>query len=529
VIQHLERLPLEAKIGQMMVIGFDSFTASDYLKEFIVSRNLGGVILFARNIDSPEQVTQLNKEIQQHAIDSPWRYPLWICVDQEGGSVTRLNEGVCVSPGNMNLAAGSTFAQVEEICELVGRELKSLGFNMNLAPMGSLCTNRYNTILGTRTFGDQPEVVKEFVAASVRGYQKHLLAVAKGFPGHGDAQVDAHKGLSSVNHDMDRLESVELKPFLAALDAGVEAIMTTHVHFARIDPDYRSSSLSRQVIDEFLRKRLGFDRLVITDCMEMKAVTNEHQMGEAAVLAVEAGADLLLISHTPELQEIAFHALLGAVRSGRITETRIDLSLKRIDEAKRKYANKELTKPNFGLIGSPTGRKMMEEAAYRGITLLRDRNRNLPLQGKDLVVIEPRPAATNRAEDVVISPRTLANSLSKFGFNVSQKLYQLGADLSELNVPEALTADYVIFVTQDGHCRPEQIGIVHRLTDSFKNLIVIGSRTPYEIDQLNGVGTYLCAYSNQPIVWDGVCQVLMGKPAVGKLPVWVSSEYRGMS
>lgn len=517
--QQLRDLPLEAKVGQMMVVGFDSLNPSDYLKHFIVERNLGGVILFARNVDSPKQVFYLNQELQQQAARSPWDYPLWICVDQEGGSVTRLNEGVSVSPGNMNLAAGSTAHQVEEICELVGKELKLLGFNMNLAPMGSLGSNSRNLVLGVRTFGDQAEVVKDYVAASVRGFQKHIVAVVKGFPGHGDAQVDAHKGLSSVGHDRARLESVESKPFRAALEAGVEAVMTTHVHFSQIDPDYRSSSLSKQVIDEYLRRDYGYDRLVMTDCMEMKAVTSEIDMGEAAILAVEAGSDLVLISHTAALQEEAFRALLDAVQKGRISEERLNQSLLRILAAKRSYARFQIEEPDFGLIGSQANLGVMKEAAYRGVTVVRDTDRNLPLQGQRLLVIEPRPIATSQVEDILISSRTLGDYLAKLGYNVNQRLYQFDEEIT-IDL-EGCLFDQIIFVTQDSHYRPEQRRALEQLSKTNKGLIVIGSRTPYEIALLDGVGTYLCAYSSQPVVWDGVCQVLRGRPPVGRLPVRV--------
>jgi beta-N-acetylhexosaminidase len=512
-------LSLEEKVGQLMMFGFPGQQITEHIRDFISNHHLGGIIHFARNIDHPEQIQTLNHDLQTLAKNSPNGTGLFIAVDQEGGSVARLTEGVSVSPGNMALGAAGSLELAEEVGRVTGEELRILGFNINLAPCVDVNNNPANPVIGVRSFGSDPERVAQLGAASIKGLQEHVIAVAKHFPGHGDTHVDSHLGLPVIDYDWERLNAVELVPFRAAIQAGVEGMLAAHIFFPAFESNpNRPASLSYGVLTKLLREELGFHGLIMTDCMEMQAITKHFSMAEAAVLTVEAGSDLVLISHTPTLQKEAYWAVVDAVKSGRISEERIDESVTRILAAKERF---QVGTPYPGSVGTEANLKVMENAAGESITVVKDQG-NLPLDSAERVlVIETKTQAASIAEEKISGTASLGGALIEEGLAVHQ--YEVGLECTEEEIKKLVNMStnysFVIIVTQDAHRYPSQAQCVRELAEAAK-VIVVGARTPYELQSFPEVETYVAAYSNRPFVWKRVAPILTGKQrATGELPV----------
>lgn len=335
----LNDLTLEQKVGQLLMCGFHGQQADEQITRLIREYHVGGVIYFRRNVESVDQLTRLSAELQDMAAEAG-ALPLMISVDQEGGMVARIDkEGMTQVPGNMALGATGNPEYTLECAQILGRELKSIGIDMNLAPVVDVNNNPLNPVIGVRSYGEHAESVATHGVAAITGYQSQgIAATAKHFPGHGDTAVDSHLGMVTVPHDRNRLEQMELLPFRKAIEAGVDAIMTAHVMFPSIEPEPIPATLSHKVLTGLLREEMGFEGIIITDCLEMHAISKPYGVAEAAVRAVEAGADLILVSHTLQDQVAALEAIVKAVRTGRISEEVIHQAVERIMTWKKSAA-----------------------------------------------------------------------------------------------------------------------------------------------------------------------------------------------
>lgn len=326
---YVDSMSTDEKIGQLFMMHFRTDAdgnnieiMSDEIAEQISEYHLGGVILFSENIDTAEQTTQLIEDMQSAA-----DLPLFVGVDEEGGAVTRL--------GNSNMdyeatpAAGDIASNEEaaSTATTIGTALKELGFNVDFAPVADVNTNPDNTVIGDRAFSDDAEVAAERVGAFVTALQETGVAgAAKHFPGHGDTLTDSHYGTASVDHDLERMESVEFLPFESAIDVGVDMILMGHIIASNVTGDDIPASLNPVMVD-ILRDDLGYDGVIITDAMNMGAIVDYYGTGESAVMALEAGVDIVLM---PSDLEEAFTAVQEAVADGRITEDNLDDSVVRV-------------------------------------------------------------------------------------------------------------------------------------------------------------------------------------------------------
>lgn len=324
-------MSLSDKIGQMLMCGFEGTAVpDDGIRELVAKGGIGGVIYFARNVETPEQVARMTDELQQAAAEGG-KAPLWISIDKEGGMVARITEGVALMPGGMAIAAAGSVEDAYQAALISGRELSAMGINLNYAPVLDVNNNARNPVIGVRSFGESPEKVADYGAATIRGFQDAgVAATAKHFPGHGDTDVDSHLDLPTVRHDRARMDSVELVPFRRAIAEGVDAMMSAHIYFPALEQEKLPVTLSKAVLTGLLREELGFGGIIMTDCMEMNAIAEHYGTVEASVLAIEAGADIVLISHRADRQLAASEAILHAVAEGRISETRIDDSVRRL-------------------------------------------------------------------------------------------------------------------------------------------------------------------------------------------------------
>ena len=337
----LDQMSLEQKVGQLFVVRVESSAGimlgtngakgvytrlSDAMKEFLAEYPPGGYALFADNISNPQQLEALVEELK----DSVPVEPI-LCIDEEGGQVSRLGSNYSFDVeriGNM-AGIGSTgdTRKARDAGRTIGSYLKKYGFTLDLAPVSDVNSNPANVVIGNRSFGSDPYLVSDMVDAFLDGlHEEGVGGCLKHFPGHGDTKGDTHKGTVKVEKTWDELKDCELIPFEQNLDKA-DAVMAAHIMLPNVTTDGLPASLSKELITDRLRGELGFDGLVITDALAMGAVVNDYGSADAAVLAVEAGVDLLLM---PRDYETAYNAVLDAVNSGRISEERLDESVMRI-------------------------------------------------------------------------------------------------------------------------------------------------------------------------------------------------------
>jgi beta-N-acetylhexosaminidase len=306
--------------GAVLQPGFAGLTAPDWVRRRLESGELGGIALYGRNIRTPEQVAALTAQLREARPD------ILIATDEEGGDVTRLEVGRGSSyPGNLALGVVDDTALTEQVARSIGADLAAAGINLDYAPDADVNSNPDNPIIGVRSFGDDPELAARHTAAYVRGLQSAgVAACAKHFPGHGDTSIDSHLGLPRVDLSREDFEA-HLRPFRAAIEAGTRAVMTAHLLCPAYD-DALPATMSRAVITDLLRKELGYDGLIVTDGIEMGAISGTHGVAEGSVRAIAAGADAICVGGGLQDEEAFSYlrdALVWAVREGRLPEERL--------------------------------------------------------------------------------------------------------------------------------------------------------------------------------------------------------------
>ncbi len=321
------------KIGQLFMVGFLGQTVTPELASFIKEYKPGGVILFSRNLESVEQIVELTNDLQRCSPKSP----LLISIDQEGGRVSRLPKGFTIFPPCELIGKCYSSELAYAAAATVAKELRAVGINMNMSPVLDVNSNPDNPVIGDRAFGTTPEVVGEMALVTAAGLQDNrVVACGKHFPGHGDTNADSHKELPIVEASRERLEAVELPPFRRAVEAGVATMMTAHVLYKALD-DRLPATLSRAVITDLLREELRYDGVVLTDDLEMHAIVDHYGSGDAAVRALDAGCDILLICKDRDREVAAFEAVEKAVTSGDLSTERLDRSVNRVLKVKQRF------------------------------------------------------------------------------------------------------------------------------------------------------------------------------------------------
>lgn len=325
---------LRRQIGRLLIAGFDGHQVPTELRALAREFGLGGVILFARNVADPEQVAELAFEAARLVPD----LPLWVSIDQEGGRVARLKAPFTEWPPMATLGRSGDVALAERFARALAAELKAVGVTLDYAPVLDVHTNPKNPVIGDRALAAKAADVARLGAAIVRTLQAEgIAACGKHFPGHGDTSADSHLELPLVEHPPERLREVEFQPFRAAIDAQVATIMTAHVFVPALD-DQRPATLSKRVVTDILRRELGYQGVILSDDLEMKAIAKEYDVPSAAVMAVEAGCDgMLICSGDHATQAASLEALIHAVESERIRSSRVEDALTRQQRAKERF------------------------------------------------------------------------------------------------------------------------------------------------------------------------------------------------
>lgn len=328
-------MTLTEKIGQMVIVGLDSYEINDNTTAMIEKYHVGGFILFSRNVKNSDQLLSLVNSLK--ITSSKNKIPLFISIDEEGGRVSRMPGEYEKLPTNKAIGEVNDDDFSYKIGGVLAEEIKSFGFNMNFAPVLDINSNPKNPVIGDRSFGSDAELVSRLGVQTMKGIQDAgIIPVIKHFPGHGDTSVDSHLGLPIVSNDLERLKRLELVPFKDAIDNGADAVMIAHILLNKIDP-VNPASLSKIIITDILRKQLNFNGIVISDDMTMGAISKNYNIGDAAIKAVKADSDIILVCHGHDNEIEVLDALKKAVDDGVISKEKVDQSVYRILKLKQKY------------------------------------------------------------------------------------------------------------------------------------------------------------------------------------------------
>lgn len=508
---------IQDRVGQMLMGGFHGLTAPDYFLEWLHEGRLGGAILFARNVESPEQLAALTEQLHAAA-----KYPLLIGIDQEGGTVARLREGFSESPGAMALSAIAENADsvTEGVSVVLGREMAALGINWTYAPVVDVSYNAANPTVGTRSFGSDPARIAALATAATRGFQSGgVAACAKHFPGLGDTAVDTHLALPRLDTPFDHLLNVDLLPYRAVIDAGIASVMTTHTIFNALDAEH-PATLSAYVIHRLLRDELGFTGVVTTDCMEMKAIDDHYGIADSTVRAANAGVDIVLISHTPEKQSTAYDALLAAVKEGRVSEETVNAANERIAAMKARFA---LNGTDVSQVATKEHHTITLDAARAALTCVREEADVLPMCPKDsrnIQLVEFVPGIDSDVqENTTQSPlaklvKTAMPSVNAIALPTRPTQEQIAQVTAQL-------ADVRVIATRNAHLNAAQAEAVRLLAESAPHVVLLALRNPYDANLIDG-GTVICTLGDSTPSLEAAAEVLAGHVIpTGCLPVEV--------
>ena len=529
-------LNLKEKIGQMMVVGFPE-SYSDSLpvgiKEVIDNLKPGGIILFARNTRNPMMMQKLAGALQEASRNSS-TIPLFLMADQEGGIVMQVSEKTTVFPGQMAIGATGSSKLAEESAGIMGIEALAMGLNVIYGPVLDVNTEPDNEVIGIRSLGEDSTRVSVLGNAMLRGFEKSgIIACAKHFPGHGSTKTDSHRDLPVRRVTMAELEKTDLAPFRSAIANGVPMIMTAHISYPLIASRGLPATLSGEILTGLLRRKMSFNGVIVTDCLEMDAIKEYYGVAPAAVAAVKAGTDMILVSRTRELQKEAVIAIYNAVQNGEITESHIDQSLRRILNLKLTRL-KKATGKNIPLeiVGSSAHLQVEQEMARKAVTLVRNENNILPLQPgrlKKLVLVYPKclPVLRNTEQGPV---NILTEAISSYWPNLLEVRFERLVTSKDISaaVTAAKQGDAVVVLTLTKTRDQEraQGKLVKRLLRTGKPVVAVAARSPYDLRAYPKVKAYLATYGYQPCSLSAMAEILFGEihPS-GKLPVSITGLY----
>ncbi|MGW5128948.1 glycoside hydrolase family 3 protein [Streptomyces sp. NPDC004069] len=539
----ISRMTLEEKVGQLFVMRVYGHSATAPTQadidanlaeigvrtaaELIAKYRVGGIIYFAwaNNTQNPHQIADLSNGIQQASLGQPRGLPLLVATDQEHGIVCRVGKPATLFPGAMAIGASGSPADANTLGRVSGAELRALGINQDYSPDADVNVNPANPVIGVRSFGADPDAVARLVAAEVKGYQNsRVAATAKHFPGHGDTATDSHFGFPVITHSQELWEQLDAVPFRAAIKAGIDSIMTAHIQFPALDDSGDPATLSHPILTGILRGELGFDGVVVTDSLGMDGVRTKYGDDRVPVLALKAGVDQLL---NPPSLDVAWNAVLDAVRAGELTEARLDESILRVLRLKAKLGllnDPYVSQSNVDrVVGVESHLAAADRVAERTTTLLANEGRLLPLSRRShrkILVVGADPASPSGTT----GPPTgvLAAALTELGFQATA--LSTGTDPSAATVDQAVAAaqdaDAVVVGTYNVTAGSSQKTLVERLVATGRPVVAVAIRNPYDIAHLPTVPAHLAAYSWTDVELRAAARVIAGQVRPrGKLPV----------
>ncbi len=541
----------EQKLAQMMIVAFRSDAnntkAADSLTpayaELLKKYDFGGIILFQSNIVNVKQTASMIRACQAAAKSSAPGIPMLVCVDQEGGLVNRVSFGVTGS-GNMALAATGDYSLTEECAGLLGQEIRALGFNMDFAPVADINNNAANPIIGVRSFSDDPTLAAEHVRAFLRGLQRSgISGVLKHFPGHGNVGEDSHTHLPSSKLTLEELKACELIPFRAGIESGADMIMTAHIQYPNIEKStytskkdgknvYLPATLSRTIITGLLREDLRYDGIVISDSMVMDAIASHFDKTDAAVMAINAGVDILLCpvdiyregnaDTFPKVDDY-MQKLLKRVESGDISTEELDDSVVRILKLKmlrgiisdepEESAEEQIARAE-SLVGSSEHHAREWEIAQQGLTLLRNDRHTLPVDGNSDNVLILIPSDYRKATVEYALRRLEREGLAKASKativnwgrltmeDLKPKDDRSGSDPEDDFLTVLDKAKTVLILSQEVERSTVLANVMARVYDNGGKVALLSLDLPYDAACYPEADAVLCAYHAYGTAWD---------------------------
>ena len=530
-------MSLEDKVGQMFVMfGYgpganvaDQRNTDLYgvatPAEVVRKYHPGGWIYFSArgNVTDPVQLATYSNDLQKAAMSTGTHIPLQIATDQEQGLVVRIGPPATQFAGNMAQGASRSTKDARTLGAITGRELRAMGIQQDYAPVADVNLNPLNPVIGVRSFSSNPQLASDMTVAVTKGLQSDAgeIATAKHFPGHGDTKDDSHFAIPTINHTKEQWETIDAPPFKAAIAAGIESIMTAHIVVPSLDPSEDPATLSKPILTGVLRDQLGFKGVVITDALEMAGVRQKYGDAEVAIRAVEAGADQVLLPPAPDLQ---FNAVVDAVRSGRISESRINQSVVRILLLKLRHGI--LTHPLVDtskvmkVVGKPSSLATAQKVTDKTTTLVKNDDAALPLS-KD-------PKKVLVTGWGVSTTQLVADKMATRG--ATPTVFQTGAVPTDTQIADAVTKananDVTVVLTMKAADKlvtdpsAKQAKLVNALLATGKPVVTVAVRDPYDVSAYTAAPTNLATYSYTGVALESLVKVMYGEVAPrGKLPV----------
>ncbi|HEY1095591.1 MAG TPA: glycoside hydrolase family 3 N-terminal domain-containing protein [Glycomyces sp.] len=530
-VETMDGMTLEDKVGQLFMVYVKGEAAdtdhpdavasnqerlgADNGAAFVASYKPGGIIYFdwANGLSDPEQIAALSSGLQEAAA-----VPLLIATDQEYGTVVRIGEPATQFPGAMPLGATRDAEAARQAAEAAGVELRAMGLNLNFAPDADVNVDPANPVIGVRSFGSDPALVAELAAAQIDGYHDGGVAVsAKHFPGHGDTGTDSHVGLPVITHTAEEWQRIDAPPFIAAIEADAGMIMTAHLQFPALDDSLRPATLSAPILTGLLREKLGFEGVIVTDSLEMEGVRTEYGDDRVPVMALQAGADMLLM---PPDFPLAYDAVLAAVSAGELTEERIDESVMRLLKLKYRLGLAEnADRSDPGVVGADEHRQVAADIADRSITLLAN-DGTLPLATGTALVTGWGENTTARLTEALNDAGLQAEALVTGD--------EPNADQIKAAVAAAAGRDLVVVATFNVKAGGAQANLVAELRKSGVPVVTAAVGTPYDAAHLGAVAASLATYSYTETSLASLAKVITGAVhPTGTLPVDVPDANGG--
>ncbi len=497
-------LPLSQKVGQLFILAFPG-DDPEKIVPLIQKYQIGGCYISQDNAETFEGARRLSTALQEAA-----RVPLLLGVDQEGAWGVLVPNSV-TGPGNLALGVGDDPGRTYRMYGVFAEEMGAVGYQTILGPCADVNLNPNNPIIGTRSFGTDPQAVGHHVEHAVRGIKDHGgIATAKHFPGHGDTQDDTHRDIPVVDKSIEELKENELLPFQAAIDAGVDMIMTSHILFPQLD-SCNPATLSKTILTDLLRNQMGFTGLIITDSMNMGAMRKNYSPAEATLKALEAGADLIMLSeehyeHSEDYldkQIASIESIIEAVRNNRISLNIIHERLSRIFKFKQ-----ERFKNPTAIFSDQGKQEIAESAAFAAIRVLRNRMNLLPLSSDMRMAVVS--AAPRKSYNRLINRRGIGPNQKEPAFDSFAR--ELGTYFPNVQIhaceepPDTSRFDRILLVTEDYPLPGEdfdkiaQHRMVHTMARDVRDkLVVVGLRSSYEFTDFPEIPCYISSESSRTV------------------------------
>jgi len=469
-------------VGQRLVIGIPGTTITPEIVRHFRELHAGGLILYRRNFDSPVQIKKLIADLEE-ALGRK----LLVTTDHEGGRVIMFRDGITVFPDNLALGTAGKIDYARQQGEIEAKELRRLGLDVNLGPVLDVLTAAYSPNIGIRSYGRDWQLVAQMGAARIAAMQLGgLSACAKHFPGKGHAPVDAHLGLPVIGSTWKEMEAVHLKPFVAAIQAGVDLVMSSHPYYPKLDPyPNMIATFSKKIIGDYLRGELNFNGVIASDDLEMGAIKAICPIGAAGILATQAGHDLLLVCHDPQAQKEVYYKLLEAYRGKQLPLKALEESAARIARLKLKRAKRfEGGEPG----AEPAGASLAASICRESVQVIQDERKLLPLQRREpsIGVIFPqffRLDAKIMIERAMLPEEDFVrNEFKKFGFNPEIQIVAI--DPAEAEIHQAVTlarnSGVTILFCYDAHLYPGDKKLLDAIQAAAPKLVVDLLRDPYD-------------------------------------------------